>query len=84
MWQSLEILDVFNILTLKQIFWKTKTFAKKLQNCFLFENTKPENAIFWYKTALSEVSVKANRILGIKWVYHNEQNFKSNNSLRTV
>ena len=84
MWQSLEILDVFNILTLKQIFWKTETFAKKLQNCFLFESTKTENAIFWYKTAFSEVNVKTNRILGIKWAYHNEQNFKSNSSLTTV
>ena len=31
MWQSVEILNVFNILTLKQIFWKTKTFFKKLE-----------------------------------------------------
>ena len=31
MWQSLEILNVFTTLTLKQIFWKTKTFLKKLQ-----------------------------------------------------
>ena len=31
MWQSLETLNVFNISTLKQIFWKTITFFKKLE-----------------------------------------------------
>ena len=29
LWQSLEILNVFNTLTLKQIFCKTKTFFLK-------------------------------------------------------
>ena len=29
MWQSLKILNVFNILTLKQIFWKTKKIFEK-------------------------------------------------------
>ena len=27
MWQSLEILNVFNTIILKQIFWKPKTFT---------------------------------------------------------
>ena len=31
MWQSVETLNVFNTLTLKQIFWKTKIFFKKLE-----------------------------------------------------
>ena len=31
MWQLLEILNVFNTLTLKQIFLKTKNFFKKLE-----------------------------------------------------
>ena len=46
-------LKVFNALTLKQIFWKTKTF-KKPEYCLLVESNKMENAIFPYKTALSE------------------------------
>ena len=29
MWQSLEILNVFNTIILKQIFWKPKTFFQK-------------------------------------------------------
>ena len=41
--QTVEILDVFNTLTLKQIFWKTETFFKKLKS------TKIENASFPYK-----------------------------------
>ena len=39
MWQSLGILNVFTTLTLKQIFWKTKTFLKKLQYRFLVQST---------------------------------------------
>ena len=58
MWQSLKILNVFNTLTLKQIFWKTKTFFKKLEYRFLVESTKIENASFPYKTAISEANVK--------------------------
>ena len=34
--QQVEILNVFNTLTLKQTFWKTKSFFKKL---FLVEHT---------------------------------------------
>ena len=40
----MEILNVFNTLTLKQIFWKTQTFFKKLKYCFLAESTKIEIA----------------------------------------
>ena len=37
-WQSLEILNVFNTLTLKQDFWKTKGFSnKKLEHRFLLK-----------------------------------------------
>ena len=49
MWQSLEILTDFNILTLKQIFWKTKTFFKRLDYRFSVESTKIENASFHKK-----------------------------------
>ena len=34
MWQSVKTLNVFNTLTLKQIFRKTKTFFKKLEYDF--------------------------------------------------
>ena len=46
MGQSVEILNNFNTLTLKQILWKTKTFIKKLEYRFLVEVTKGENASF--------------------------------------
>ena len=49
----MEILNVFNALTLIQIFWKTKTFFKKLEYRFLVETTKIENTSFPFKTALS-------------------------------
>ena len=67
MWQSVKVSNVFNtFLTLKQIFWKTKTFFKKLEYCFLVETTKIENTSFPFKTALSEANVKANRMATTK------------------
>ena len=51
--QALEILTVFDTLTLKWIFWKTKTFFKKLEYRFIVESTKIGNAKFPYKTVLS-------------------------------
>ena len=56
-------LSVFNTLTLKQIFWKKKTFFKKLEYLFLVKSSKIENASFLYKTAISEANVKTNRIV---------------------
>ena len=76
--QSVEILNVFNTLTLKQIFWKTKTFIKKLDYRFLVETTKIENTSFPFKTALSEANVKTNRMVTTKWTYHKERSFASN------
>ena len=78
LWQSLEILNVLNNLTLKQIFWKMKTFFKKLEYRFSVESTKTESALFPYKTALSEANVKTNRIVSKKWTYHKERSFASN------
>ena len=78
MWQSVKVSNVFNTLTLKQIFWKTKTFFKKLEYRFLVESTKIENASFPYKTAISEASVKRNRMVTTKWIYHEERSFASN------
>ena len=66
MWQSVEILNVFNTLILKKIFWKTKTFFKKLEDRFLAESAKTESASFPYKTAISEDNVKTNRMVGTK------------------
>ena len=66
MWQSVEILNIFNTLTLKQIFWKTKTFFKKLEYRFLVESTKIENASFPYKTAISEANDKTNKMVSTK------------------
>ena len=37
--QSVRTLSVFNKLTLKQIFWKTKAFFKELEYRFLVEST---------------------------------------------
>ena len=74
MWQS----NVFNTLTLKQIFWKTITFFKKHEYCFLVETIKIENTSFPFKTALSEDNVKTNRMAATKWTYHKEWSFASN------
>ena len=70
--QSVKVSNVFNTLTLKPIFWKTKIFFKKLENRFLVESTEIENTSFPYKTALSETSVKTNRMATTKWTYHKE------------
>ena len=77
MWQSVKIFNVFNTLTLKQIFWKTKAFVKKLEYRFLVDSTKIENASFPYKTAITEANVKTNRMVTTKWTYRKEQSFAS-------
>ena len=67
MWPSVKVLNDFNILTLKKIFWKTKTFFK----------TKIETASFLYKTAMSKANFKTNRMVSSKWTYHKERSFAS-------
>ena len=62
----MEILNVVSTLTLIQIFCKAKTFLKKLDNCFVVESTKIENALFPYKIALSEANGKTNRMANLK------------------
>ena len=74
----MEILNVFNTLTLKQIFSKTKSFSKKLEHSFLVESTKIEDVSFPYKTAISEANVKTNKMVSTKWTYHKERRFSSN------
>ena len=44
---------------------------------FWGESTKIENALFSYKTAISEANVKTNRIVSTKWTYHKERSFAS-------
>ena len=58
--------NIFNTLTLKQIFQKTKTF-QETGVPFLVQSFKIKNAIFLYKTALSEANVKTY----IEWVVEN-------------
>ena len=76
--QSVKVLNVYNTLTLIQIFWKTKTFLKKLENHFLVQTTKIENISFPFKTASSEANVKTTRMATTKWTYHKELSFSSN------
>ena len=49
-----------------------------MQNCFLDEGTKIENATFPDKIALSEASVMTNRTVSTNWTYHKERSFPSN------
>ena len=72
----MKVLNVFNTLTLIQIFWKTKTFFKKLENRFLVESTEIENASFPYKTVISELNVKTNRMASTKFT--KKRSFASN------
>ena len=72
--QSVKVLKT---LTLKQIFWKTRTFLKTLDYRFFVETTKIENTSFPVKTAQSETYVKTNRIATTKWTYLKEWNFAS-------
>ena len=74
----MKVSNVFNTFNLKQIFWKTKTFLKKLEDRFLVEATNIENTSFPFKTALSEANVKANRKATTKWTYHKKWSFASN------
>ena len=78
MWRSVKVLSIFSTLTLKQIFYKTITFFKKLEYRFLVERIKIEKTSFPYKTAISEGNVKTNRTVITKWTYHRELSFASN------
>ena len=77
-WQSVGILNVFNTLTLKHIFWKTKTSFRKLEYHISVGRTKIRKASFPYKTALSEADVKTNRMVSTKLTFHKELSFASN------
>ena len=64
-------MNVFNILTLKHILWKTKTFFIKTGvPLFSRKRSSSENASFPYKTAMSEANVQTNRIVSTKWTFY--------------
>ena len=65
--KSVKVSNVFNTSTLKQIFWKKKSFFKKVEYRFVVEATKIENKPFSFKTALSEANVKTNSMATTKW-----------------
>ena len=52
MCQSVKVSNVFNTLTLKQIFWKTKPILKKLEYRSLVETNKIKNTLFPFKTSV--------------------------------
>ena len=58
--RNFERFQYFNFET--DFFGKGKPFFKKLEYRYLVESTKIENALFPYKTAISEASVKTNRM----------------------
>ena len=62
--------DIVKRLTLEQIFWKTKTFLKKLEYRLLVESTTIENTSLTYNSVISEANVKTNRIVSTKWTYY--------------
>ena len=58
-------------------FLENENLYQKLEHRFLVESTKIEDAIFLYKTSLSEANVKTNRMGSTKWDYHKERRFAS-------
>ena len=68
--QLFKTLNVFNAVTLKQIFWKTKTFFKKLEDCFLVQSTNIEHESFPCKTALFKANVHTKTMGTTKWPCH--------------
>ena len=74
----MEILNVFNTLILKQVFWEAKDFFKNLEYRFLVEGTEIESASISYKTAISEANAKTNILVSTKWTYQQERSFASN------
>ena len=57
---------------------ENKNIFKKLEQRFLIESTKIENASFLHKTPVSEANIKANRMVSTKFERKKEQSFSSN------
>ena len=68
--------EVFNTLTLKQVFWKTKIL--KQEYIILAKTAKTKTGTFPYKTAPSDANAKTNRMGITKWTYYRERSFASN------
>ena len=77
-----KFLDDFNTLTLEQIFWKTKSFFKKLKYHFLVESTNVESASLTYKAAMSGADITTSRMASTKYMCngmdYKERGFTSN------
>ena len=76
-------MKVFKTLTLKQVFWKTKTFLKKLVYHFLVRSTN-ESALFPCKTALSKARSSHSGVLLGKGVLEICRKFTGERSCRKV
>ena len=61
---------------MKQSFWETKTFLKKLRYLLLLQSAANERATSPYKTAQSKANVKTNWIGRTKRTYKKEQTFR--------
>ena len=57
---------------------ENKNIFKKLEQRFLIESTKIENASFLHETPVSEANIKANRMISTKFERKKEQSFSSN------
>ena len=72
--ENFERFQYFNF----EINFLKNALFKKLEYCFLAESTKIDNKTFADKTALSEATVKTNRMGSTKLTNHKEQSFASN------
>ena len=59
-------------------FLENENLFQKLEYRFLVESTKIENALFPYKTLISEAKVQTNKMVTTKWTYQKERSFISN------
>ena len=73
-----ENLKRFQYFNFETDFLESEIFFKKLEYRFLVESTKIEKASFPYKTAVSQVNVKTNRMVSTKWTYQKERSFAGN------
>ena len=81
MWQSVEILNVFNTFNSETDFLENENLFQKTGVPFLVETTKIESTSFSFKTALSETNVKTNRMATAKWTHHKTWSFARNSFL---
>ena len=63
--------NVFNTLTLKQVFWKTETFFRKLEHRFLIESAMIEIATIPFKLPYQKPML----LRGTKWTYLKDRGF---------